>query len=54
MECNHCGHKNRDNANFCTKCGMKLNDICQCWVKKEPYNCNNKTCPGYRLHAQLR
>ena len=27
MFCNQCGHKNKTNANFCRKCGNKLNII---------------------------
>ena len=28
MFCTKCGHKNKPNANFCRKCGNKLNIIC--------------------------
>ena len=27
MFCTKCGHKNKTNANFCSKCGSKLNII---------------------------
>ncbi len=53
MECQHCGYKNINGpANFCPKCGQKLNETCEiCWVKnKKPYNCGQDKCPGYRLH----
>ena len=44
-----CGKENRDGANFCAECGAKLVEVCDCWVKKEPYNCGQAECPGYRL-----
>lgn len=39
------------NANFCPRCGAKLNEICKkCWVKnRQSYSCGFKKCPGYRL-----
>lgn len=49
MTCPHCGAKNDDTANFCKRCSAKLRAICDCWVKKEPYNCGQGMCPGYRL-----
>lgn len=36
--------------NFCTNCGTKLKLVCDCWVKKGSYNCNESSCPGYRLN----
>lgn len=47
--CPECGAENRERANFCVKCGKKLKMICTCWIKKEPYNCGQRECPGYRL-----
>ncbi len=29
----------------------KLKEVCDCWIKKEPYNCGQEKCPGYRLFA---
>ena len=47
--CTICGAENGDAANFCKGCGEKLKDFCDCWVKKEPYNCGQTLCPGYSL-----
>lgn len=49
MHCKRCGAENQDDANFCEKCAGKLKETCNCWVKKEPYNCGQDQCPGYRL-----
>jgi hypothetical protein len=48
--CPKCTLENREDSNFCSTCGTKLNQTCLCWVKKgEPYNCGQDECPGYRL-----
>ena len=47
--CPKCGAENAEGANFCRACATKLRQICACWVKKEPYNCGQDQCPGYRL-----
>lgn len=53
MECKNCKDKNQ-NGNFCTKCGSKLKELCEfCWIKKEPYNCGEKNCPGYRIYKKI-
>lgn len=49
MECKNCKTECSDNANFCENCGSKLKETCDCWIKKEPYNCGKEKCPGYRL-----
>lgn len=49
MDCKACGHGNPEQANFCQKCGAKLREVCNCWIKKEPHNCGQDQCPGYRL-----
>ena len=49
MRCAHCGTANDSAANFCRGCAKKLRPVCDCWVKKEPYNCGQDQCPGYRL-----
>ena len=49
IECPLCGTDNDIEANFCKGCGEKLKDFCNCWVKKEPYNCGQNLCPGYSL-----
>ena len=51
MICKKCGTDNKESANFCRMCSTKLQTICECWVKKEPYNCGQGECPGYRLFA---
>ncbi len=51
MQCKSCGFQNSEQANFCSKCGKKLREVCDCWIKKEPYNCGQDQCPGYRLFA---
>lgn len=49
MECKNCGKENNESANFCTYCGSKLKDECNCWIKKGNYNCGESSCPGYGL-----
>lgn len=49
MTCKECSAENSDNANFCRMCGKKLREVCNCYIKKEPYNCGQDQCPGYRL-----
>lgn len=49
MNCKKCGTENLAEANFCRKCGAKLREVCDCWIKKEPYNCGQGKCPGYGL-----
>ena len=49
VHCKKCGNRNSEAANFCRACGTKLREICDCWVKKEPYNCGQRECPSYRL-----
>mgnify|MGYP005805205265 CR=1 FL=1 len=48
-----CGQRITYNSNFCPACGRKLKELCDCWVKKEPYNCGQSICPGYRLYEKL-
>ena len=50
MKCPVCGAKEQ-NGNFCSECSTKLKEVCDCWVKKEPYNCEQEKCPGYRLYV---
>lgn len=47
--CKSCGEDNDNTANFCRTCATKLKTVCDCWVKKEPHNCGQEQCPGYRL-----
>ena len=49
IQCKACGIDNDAKANFCRSCGRKLRATCDCFVKKEPYNCGQDQCPGYRL-----
>lgn len=49
MKCPKCGEEQREGANFCWNCRTKLREVCDCWVKKRPYNCGQKECPGLML-----
>lgn len=53
MKCPSCGWEHSEDTNFCTNCSVKLKEVCDCWVKKEPYNCGLEHCPGYRLFELL-
>lgn len=53
MECKECKAENDKKSNFCIYCGSKLKKICNCWIKKEPYNCGEKRCPSYRLLKKI-
>jgi len=44
MQCQHCGHKNRQGRRYCTSCGAELSDICpECGFANEP---GDKFCGG--------
>lgn len=49
MTCPHCHAENPENANFCEECATKIRQTCDCWVKKEPYNCGHSECPGRKV-----
>lgn len=49
MFCRFCGADHKEKDNFCGNCGMKLRLVCDCYIKKKPYNCGQDQCPGYRL-----
>ena len=49
MKCKTCGNEISAEVNFCRFCGAKQNAICNCWLKKEPYDCGQEKCPGYKL-----
>lgn len=49
MKCPSCGKENSAQANFCVRCARKLKTVCNCWVKKRPFNCGMDKCPGYKL-----
>ncbi len=49
LRCKKCRSEIDKSANFCKFCGTKQNSICNCWIKKEPYNCGQEKCPGYKL-----
>lgn len=40
-------------GNFCTYCSKKLVRQCDCWVKKQKYNCGFSQCPGVKLELIL-
>jgi len=49
MQCKSCSAECGEQANFCRRCGAKLWEVCNCHIKKEPYNCGQDQCPGYGL-----
>lgn len=50
MECSNCRAKVSEKSNFCKKCGTKLHEKCNCWVKKQDnYYCGESSCPGFGL-----
>ena len=51
MVCKNCGTVVTEDMNFCTTCSAKQKEVCDCWIKKQPYNCGQDKCPGYRLFA---
>lgn len=46
--CPHC-QRETEKDNFCTECGQKIVDVCDCWVLHRPYNCCQVKCPGMKL-----
>lgn len=55
MKCRRCGNVDlKENDNFCKKCGNKLRETCDCWIKKDSYNCNESSCPGYGLFSKMK
>ena len=49
MICPQCKTENKSDANFCKKCAKKLRQVCNCWVKKDLYDCGHEKCPGFHL-----
>lgn len=49
MVCFNCGADVENGSNFCWHCGIKLHQLCDCWVKNELHNCGHALCPGYDL-----
>ncbi|MBR0316190.1 MAG: hypothetical protein IJQ99_04940 [Synergistaceae bacterium] len=47
-KCPQCGQKT-ESGNFCTKCGTKLVETCDCWVLNRPYDCGENKCPALKL-----
>ncbi len=52
VRCPICGTRCGLQSNFCKSCGAKIRAVCDCWIKKEPYNCGQSKCPGYRLFRE--
>lgn len=48
VNCPHC-HKKTVKTNFCTECGRKIVDVCDCWVLHKKYNCGYKKCPAWGI-----
>lgn len=53
MECKYCNKEIPSTSNFCCYCSKKVVDVCNCWIKKEPYDCGQDKCPGYGLYKLL-
>ena len=49
MKCKKCGYECGEQANFCGNCGTKVREVCDCPIKKRPYNCGMDKCPGPKL-----
>ena len=49
IKCQKCGAEIDEKANFCAYCGTKLKEVCNCWMKKNSYNCGESNCLGYKL-----
>ncbi len=49
INCQYCGALCLNVDNFCQSCSAKLKEVCDCWVKKKPYNCGYDKCPGLQL-----
>jgi len=47
-KCPHCGQTVQA-ENFCSECGKKMVEVCNCWVLNKPHNCGKEKCPGVRL-----
>jgi predicted amidophosphoribosyltransferase len=54
LMCRACGLISAQISNFCINCGTKLVKVCDCWVKKEPYDCGQEKCPGHRLFLEMK
>ncbi|QJU14126.1 zinc-ribbon domain-containing protein [Blautia pseudococcoides] len=55
MKCPICGNENiEENDNFCKECGNKLKEECNCWLKKDSYNCKESSCPGYGFYRKMK
>lgn len=50
MKCKKCGGSVSGEDNFCAACGEKLRKMCNCWIKKDNYDCGESSCPGYGLY----
>jgi methionyl-tRNA synthetase len=46
--CPSCGREYHS-GNFCGGCGRKMVGTCNCWLKKQPFNCRQTKCLGYML-----
>lgn len=45
LQCKSCGFQNSEQANFCGKCGKKLREVCDCWIKKSPTTAGRISAP---------
>ena len=49
IKCPYCKNLIPEKSNFCPRCRKKVRKVCNCWVKKIPYDCGMDECPGYDL-----
>jgi len=50
MKCKKCEGVVSEEDNFCAACGTKLRKMCNCWIKKDNYDCGESSCPGHGLY----
>lgn len=50
--CPSCRATDNTLSNFCKFCGIKLREVCNCWIKKKPYDGGHEKCPSYRLFQE--
>lgn len=50
-----CPHCNAivDKGNFCSDCGKKMVEVCECRFLHRPYNCGSDKCPGFGIFPKL-
>ena len=46
--CPHCSC-NVNEGNFCSNCGKKLVETCNCGFLNKPFNCGYEKCPALKI-----